>query len=136
MLTTYEQIDDLKPWHGWNREQITKLRLMLRTSLDGHLNTRSQLGTALAQGDVETMWCWYVLPGLQAQYELDLAESLYLFGPTRELGLWLGRMLSNDLKPGMVDLVMALVQSSTARTFMQLYREFISAGELKLADVI
>jgi hypothetical protein len=28
------------------------------------------------------------------------------------------------------------LESSTARTFMQLYREFISVGELKLTDVI
>lgn len=136
MLTTYEQIDDLKPWHGWNREQVAKLRLMLRTSLGGYLANKTKLETSLSQSDIETMWRWSVLPGLVAQYEVLLAHELYCSGPSKELGLWLGRMLGNDLKPGLTDLVQAIVQSSAARTFIQLYREFVSVGELKLTDVI
>lgn len=136
MLTSYEQIDDLKPWKGWHPEQRAQLRLRLRSSVDGYVAVKRQMGETLLTDQIESLWRWTMLPALAAQYEVELGEQLTTEGPSRDFGLRLGRMLGNDLKPGIPDLVVAIVQSSAARTFLQLYRDFVSVGELKLTDVL
>jgi hypothetical protein len=136
MLATYEQIDDLKPWSGWSAEQIEELQNMLRTAVDNFKAVQKRIVKDVQLGAVEYSFGWDILPAMVAEYELKLAEELYAKGPSIELGLELGRLLGNSLRPGLLDGIKALVQSHIASNFIQLYREFIAVGELKLTDVI
>ena len=136
MLTRYEDIDQLIPHPGWHREQTRQLRLQLRTSLDGYLAVKGRMEKALALNEIQRLLDWELFPGLAARYELELAEELYVNGPGKNLGLQIGRMLGNDLKPGLPATITAIIQSSAARTFIQMYRNFVSVGAVQLTDVI
>jgi hypothetical protein len=136
MLTTYEQIDALKPSPRWSREQAIKLRLALRTAVDGYKSLHTRVVQDVQEKSLDEVWRWEFLPALAAEYEIQLVEELYTEGPTRQFGLRLGRMLGNDLQMGLVDTIKAMVESFTARHFMQMYREFLAVGELRLTDVI
>lgn len=136
MLNSYEKIDALKPWPGWNREHVIKLRLALRSGVDGYKSLHSQVVQDTQTATLDEVWRWRFLPALAAEYEIQLMEELYTGGPTREFGLRLGRMLGNDLQMGLVDTIKAMVESFTVRHFMQMYREFLAVGELQLTDVI
>jgi len=136
MLTGYEQIDALKPWRGWNREHVIKLRLALRSAVDGYLSLHGKVVQDVQTKTLDEVWRWEFLPALAAEYEIQLVEELYISGPMVDFGLKLGRMLGNDLQMGLVDTIKAMVESFTVRHFMQMYREFLAVGELKLTDVI
>lgn len=136
MLKDYDEIDGLKPWHGWSREHVIKLRLALRTAVDGYMSLHAKVVQDILDKTLDEVWRWEFLPALAAEYEIQLLEELYTSGPTKELGLRLGRMLGNDLQMGLVDTIKAMVESFTVRHFMQMYREFLAVGALQLTDVI
>jgi hypothetical protein len=136
MLSGYDEIDRLLPWSGWSHEQVSKLRLMLRSAVDGYKSLHAKVIEDAQSATLDEVWRWDFLPALGAEYEIQLAEELYVSGPTKEFGLRLGRMLGNDLQMGVVDAIKAMVESFTVRHFIQMYREFISVGGLSLADVI